>query len=231
MNRSTVLTLFGIAAVLCPAAGIAAQQSPRPMTVDDVLAMRTPSSVAMSPDGSWVAFVVSERNMEADRTVTDVWVVPTEGNPGDARRLTTGEGVDDSPAWHPGGEWLGFASDRGERRHVYGIRPNGGEAWPVTSHDTDVGAFAFSPDGTWIAFLASPPKSEADEELERLRGRPMVQDRPMRTSGRTSTWRSWRATGRPAMRCAGHPTGCRWRTSCGRPIRARWRTGRVRRPC
>ena len=113
MSRSTTLTLFGIAAVLGHAAGIAAQQPPRPMTVDDVLAMRTPSSVAMSPDGSWVAFVVSERDMEADRMVTDVWVVPTEGGPGDARRLTTGEGADDSPAWHPGGEWLGFASDRG----------------------------------------------------------------------------------------------------------------------
>ncbi len=176
MNRSTTLTLFGIAAVLGHAAGIAAQEPPRPMTVDDVLAMRTPSSVAMSPDGSWVAFVVSERDMEADRMVTDVWIVPTEGGPGDARRLTTGEGADDSPAWHPGGEWLGFASDRGEHRQVYGIRPNGGEAWPVTSHDTDVGAFAFSPDGARIAFLASPPKSEADEELERLRGRPIVLD-------------------------------------------------------
>lgn len=156
--------------------GISAQQGRRPMTVDDVLAMRTPSGVAVSPDGSWVAFVVTERDMEADRMVSDVWAVPSDGGPADARRLTTAEGTDNSPVWHPGGEWLGFASDRGEQRQVFGIRPDGGEAWPVTSHATDVGAFAFSPDGARIAFVAAATKSEADQELEELRGRPVVQD-------------------------------------------------------
>ena len=184
MTRSIILTrriaavvaLLAAVPTLGQAVGLVAQQSPRPMTVEDVLAMRTPSAVAMSPDGSWVAFVVTERDMEADRMVTDLWVVRTDGGPADARRLTTGEGADDSPAWHPGGEWLGFGSDRGDHRQVYGIRPNGGEAWQVTSHSIDVGAFAFSPDGARIAFLSNPPKSEADEELEKLRGRPMVQD-------------------------------------------------------
>ena len=73
------------------------------MTVDDVLALRTPSGVEISPDGSRVAFVVSEADMEADRTSTNVWIVPSDGGPEDARRLTVSD-LDDSPAWHPGGQ-------------------------------------------------------------------------------------------------------------------------------
>ena len=150
--------------------------SPRAMTVDDVLALRTPSGVEISPDGSWVAFVVSEADMDADRTQTSVWVVTSDGGPEDARRLTVSDGLDDSPAWHPGGEWLAFGSSRHGERQVYGIRPDGGEAWQVTSHESAVDAFVLSPDGSRLAFLATPPKSEADEELEKLRGRPIVQD-------------------------------------------------------
>ena len=149
--------------------------SPRAMTVDDVLALRTASGVEISPDGSWVTFVVSEADMEADRTSTNVWIVPSDGGPEDARRLTVSD-LDDSPTWHPGGEWLAFGSSRNGERQVYGIRPDGGEAWQVTSHASAVDAFVLSPDGSRLGFLATPPKSEADEELEKLRGRPIVQD-------------------------------------------------------
>ena len=186
-NRQANQAALGFALVLSagvalggPAAELAAQDpadsSPRPMTVEDVLAFRSPSAVTVSPDGSWVAFVVSEPDMEADRMETNVWVVPSVGGPEDARRLTVSEGPDDSPAWHPSSEWLAFGSARDGERQVYGIRPDGGEAWQVTSHVAAVTAFDFSPDGSRLGFLASPPKSEADEELEKRRGRPMVQD-------------------------------------------------------
>ena len=171
--------LFAAVSPVGPAPRLAAQSpddpSPRPMTVDDVLALGSPSGVAISPDGSWVAFVVSEADMEADRTETSVWIVPSDTGPDDARRLTA-SGVDESPAWHPSGEWIAFASSRDGERQVYGIRPDGGEAWQVTSHVSAVASFALSPDGSRLGFLAAPPKTEADEELEKHRGRPMVQD-------------------------------------------------------
>ena len=155
--------------------GLAAQDA-RPMTVEDVLALKSLSQVTVSPDGSWVAYVVTERDMEEDRQETDVWVVPAAGGPADARQLTFRPGSDDAPAWHPSGAWLAFASDRSGERQVYGIRPDGGEAWQVTAHDASVGAFRFSPDGRRLGFLASPPRTEADRQLEEVRGRPIVWD-------------------------------------------------------
>ncbi|WP_419165227.1 prolyl oligopeptidase family serine peptidase [Candidatus Palauibacter sp.] len=151
-------------------------QDARPMTVEDVLELKSLSQLSMSPDGRWVAYVVTGRDMEEDRQETDVWVVPATGGPADARQLTFRPGSDDSPVWHPSGDWLAFSSDREGERQVYGIRPDGGEAWQVTSHETSVGGFRFAPDGRRLGFTASPPPTEADRELEELRGRPMVWD-------------------------------------------------------
>ena len=151
-------------------------QDGRPMTVEDVLALKSLSQVSVSPDGQWVAYVVTERDMGEDRQETDVWVVPVAGGPADARQLTFRPGSDDSPVWHPSGEWLAFSSDREGVRQVHGIRPDGGEAWQVTSHETSVGSFRFAPNGRRLGFVASPPATEADRELEEVRGRPIVWD-------------------------------------------------------
>lgn len=144
------------------------------MTVEDALALKTVGNVRVSPDGRWVAYVVTVRDMERNVNDTDVWVVATAG--GDPVRLTSGEGRDDSPEWSPDGRWIAFLSDRADEVQVFGIRPDGGEAWQVTDFETEIGDFAIAPDGSALAFIASPAKSEDDEELEKLRGRPMVWD-------------------------------------------------------
>ncbi|MCZ0935151.1 MAG: S9 family peptidase [Gemmatimonadetes bacterium] len=175
---SRVLAAGSVLSVILSVAvstGLDAQES-RPMTVEDVLALRSLSQVSVSPDGQWVAYVVTERDMEEDRQETDVWIVPAAGGPGDARQLTFRPGSDDAPVWHPSAEWLAFSSDREGVRQVYGIRPDGGEAWQVTSHETSVGGFRFAPNGRRLGFVSSPPATATDRELEEVRGRPMVWD-------------------------------------------------------
>ncbi len=168
-RRLAVLTVAWLSIASAP---LTARQTP--MTVEDVLALKSVGSVTISPDGLWVAYVVTRRDLENNVNDSDVWVVPTEG--GEPLRLTRGEGTDNSPQWSPDGTWLAFRSDRGEHTQVYGIRPNGGEPWPVTDWETAVGGFRFSPDGQYLAFAASSKKSDADAELEKVRGRPIVWD-------------------------------------------------------
>ena len=160
--------------ILLPASAQLAAQQTRPMSVEDVLGLRSLGAVQVSPDGRWVAYVVTVRNFELDLNNSDIWIVRTEG--GDPVRLTHHSGNDDAPAWSPDGKWLAFRSDRGEHAQVYGIRPDGGEAWQVTDWATSVGSFEIAPDGSKIGFTASAEKSESDEELEKLRGRPIVWD-------------------------------------------------------
>ena len=51
----------------------------RPMTVDDLLAVKGVSDPQLSPDGSLVVYVVSEIDRAADKTNTSLWLVPSSG--------------------------------------------------------------------------------------------------------------------------------------------------------
>ncbi len=146
----------------------------RPMTVEDVLALRSVSDPQISPDGRWVAYVVTELDFEEDAARSAIWIVSTDG--GAPFQLTRGPKGDDTPRWSPDGRWLAFLSQRGEKQQVHGIDPSGGEAWAVTDWKTGVGEFSISPDGRRIAFRATKAESDDDKELEKLRGQPIVWD-------------------------------------------------------
>ncbi len=60
----------------------------RPVTVEDILSMKTVSDPQMSPDGTRIAYVLSEANLEKNINDSDIWVVGTGG--GDTVRLTRG---------------------------------------------------------------------------------------------------------------------------------------------
>lgn len=180
MSASTVKALFLRTMLLWALPGLlSGQQSggQRSWTVDDVLAMKGVGEVAVSPDGRWVAFVVTARDLDANANVSNIWLVPSDGSAA-ARRLTAGPRTDRAPQWSPDGRWLAFLSDRGEgrRMQVYGIDPSGGEAWQITRHEVPVTAFRISPNGERIAYLARSTPSRAEQELERQRGRPIVRD-------------------------------------------------------
>ena len=146
----------------------------RPWTVDDVMGLKAVNQVEVSPNGRWVAYVVTERDQAENESNSDVWLVSVSG--GDPLRLTNGPRTDQSPRWSPDGSWLAFISDRGGSNQVYGILPTGGEAWAVTDWEPGVGSFRVAPNGHRIAFTASGKQTEEDEVVEKWRGRPMVWD-------------------------------------------------------
>ena len=50
-------------------------QAQRPMTVEDVLTLEQISNVRISPDGRWVAYVVTVQDIEENVSDSDLWVV------------------------------------------------------------------------------------------------------------------------------------------------------------
>jgi dipeptidyl aminopeptidase/acylaminoacyl peptidase len=138
--------------------------------------MRVVSAPAISPDGRWVAYVVTRSDPEKNVNLSSIWLVATSG--GNPVALTRGPRADRAPRWAPDGRWLAFLSDRdtSKRTQVYGISPGGGEAWAITTGETSVTDFRISPDGRRIAFTATAKATKADEQLEKERGRPIVRD-------------------------------------------------------
>lgn len=179
MSLRVWCTALALAAV---APSTAAGAAPRPWTFDDILAVRTVTDPQVSPDGRWVAYVVSELNADGSDYDTDVWLAPTEG--GAPRRLTNSPVADESPRWAPDGRTIAFLSDRPRpgvradearsgaaadegRRQVWLIRPDGGEAWILTESKSSVSNLEWSGDGRWIGYLAREPKSEERKKKEK----------------------------------------------------------------
>ena len=158
MTRHIPGTAIRCAAVLlaatCFLAQHAAAQSAakHPITFDDMIHMHRVGGAVISPDGAWVAYAVSTPDMEANRSVTNIWAVRTSG--GDAVQLTS-SGHDSSPVWSPDGKTLAFLSSRDGNSQVYFLPMDGGEAREVTHLSTGADIVKYSPDGKTLAFTSS----------------------------------------------------------------------------
>lgn len=118
-----------VTAILLLSSRLAAQADRKPATIDQILALRAVSDVAMSPDGRWIVYTVTTRDLAANLNRSAVWLVASDG--GTPRQLTRGQGADRGARWSPDGSYLAFLSDRDSSRksQVFGLEPNGGEAW------------------------------------------------------------------------------------------------------
>jgi dipeptidyl aminopeptidase/acylaminoacyl peptidase len=162
-RRAAAAAAFAfIALVHAPdAATQAAPGNAAPLTPEALLALRFPSDLQFSPDGTRLAFVVTEPPQGASRP-RHVWLLdlPT----GAVRQFTFSTKTESRPRWSPDGTQLAFLSDRGDFTQVYLIGADAGEARALTQGKRAVQSFAWSPDGTRIAFLAPDPRTEAEEK-------------------------------------------------------------------
>jgi dipeptidyl aminopeptidase/acylaminoacyl peptidase len=152
-----VVTLFrvpGAAPQTVPAA-------PAPVTPETLLSLRFPSDLQLSPDGTRLAFVVTEPPQGTNRP-RHVWLLDVAT--GAARQFTFSTKTEGRPRWSPDGKQLAFLSDRGDFTQVYLISADAGEARALTQGKRAVQSFAWSPDGARIAFLAPDPRTEAEEK-------------------------------------------------------------------
>lgn len=152
--------------------------------------------VAVSPDGSKVAFTTSRVDLEANTYRRQIWLADTDGS-GTPRPLTSGDPGETSPVWSPDGRHLAFVSRRGgdptDRRASLHIIPveGPGEVRRLVERPDSLSSPAWSPDGRMIAFAARVPHErythdkDADREprrietyYTRLNGEGWVYDRP-----------------------------------------------------
>ena len=143
------------------ATGASAQQK-HPITFEEMFTMGRVADPQVSPDGRWLAYVVTEYNIDANRGNSDVWLVPVDG--GEARQLTTSAAADFSPRWSPDGRKLAFVSTRSGAAQIWLLPLSGGEARQLTTTSTGASGPVWSPDGQWIAFASEVyPECETDD--------------------------------------------------------------------
>ncbi len=133
------------------------------LSIDDIVSMRTPQAVQISPDGKHVAFVLDQAAQFKARSGSSIWMVPSAG--GAARQYTRAPTRAYSPQWSHDSRSIAFLAVRSNKTlaQVYLMDVNGGEARPITDHPTAVRSFDWSPDGSKIVYLAGARESGADQ--------------------------------------------------------------------
>lgn len=149
------------------AAGSLAAQDAKVPTYEQIIELKRPGAVAISPDGAMVAFTVNDTNWEENAYETEIYLSSGSGAP---LQLTRAKKSSTAPAWSPDGKWIAFASDRTDKRQIYLISPKGGEAKAITNVEDGVAAFEWAPDGKRIAFTMTDALSEERKNRDKKFG-------------------------------------------------------------
>lgn len=155
----------------------------RPMTIDDLFAFKRISDPQISPDGKWVAYVVTTVDLPGNKTSSNLWLAASDAS-SPARQLTTTTKKDRHPRWSPDGKRILFESSRSGTNQLWIIDLSGGEAQQITTISTSASNAIWSPDGKKVAFVSSVfpefsslPFAESDkknqEKLDQIEKNPV----------------------------------------------------------
>ncbi|MDX1583713.1 MAG: S9 family peptidase, partial [Thermoanaerobaculia bacterium] len=149
----------------------------RAMTSVDVAKLESVGSVAISPDGSMIAYTLSVPRIPFEEESGPAWSeLHVIGKDGKSRPFITGEETIRSIKWSRDGQSITFLAKRDgdDHRALYQISVLGGEAVKIVEHETKIDEYSLGPDGRRIAFIAPDEQPEEIEELEEKGFNPVI---------------------------------------------------------
>lgn len=155
-----------LAAAIFAVAALAADR--QPLTHESMWLMKRVGAPAVSPDGKWVVFSLTEPSYNEKEQTADLWLLPSDGS-ARPRRLTSTKASESDPAWAPDSRRIAFSAKRegDEQNQIYILDLTGGEAQRVTNVSTGARAPKFRPDGNAIAFTSVVYPGALDDEANK----------------------------------------------------------------
>ncbi|MBC6491948.1 S9 family peptidase [Flavihumibacter stibioxidans] len=135
-----------------------------PVLLTDMLRIRQPGGLQLSPDGTKAYFTLTSIEAEADKTWeyqyrTQIWTVSTDGQSA-PRQLTSSKEGASQLAVSPDGQQIVFVRNTDGKPQLYLLPLAGGEAIQLTRSRYGAASPKWSPDGRQLAFVSSIPLTE-----------------------------------------------------------------------
>jgi dipeptidyl aminopeptidase/acylaminoacyl peptidase len=137
-------------------------------TFEEVISLRSVGGVNISDDGKNVVYTLQSTDWNDNRFDSEIWLSKNGAKP--FQLTNTPKGSSTSPSFSPGGEWIAFLADRGNKNQIYVINIEGGEAKAVTNEEEGVSSFDWHPSGTKFIFQKSDPEDKNKKEQEKRYG-------------------------------------------------------------
>jgi dipeptidyl aminopeptidase/acylaminoacyl peptidase len=149
----------------------------RGITPSDIYRIHSISDPQVSPDGKWVAYVLSSPDSVKDKSDTDIWMISWDGK--ESVKLTASKERESKPGWTPDGKYLTFLSSRYETKksQIWLMDRRGGEAEKLTDLKYSISDYVWSPDSKKIALIIKDQESKDEEEKKDKTTKPIMIDR------------------------------------------------------
>jgi dipeptidyl aminopeptidase/acylaminoacyl peptidase len=128
---------------------------------DDFYRVQALSDPQVSPDGLWVAYVVTTSDRDADEPRSAIWMASWDGT--QQLAMTAAASDTDKPRWSPDGRYLSFLTSPAgsDKPQLMLLDRRGGEPRQLTTVTGDIREYAWSPDGRRVALAMDQPGDSA----------------------------------------------------------------------
>ncbi|OGF59293.1 MAG: hypothetical protein A2Y62_15195 [Candidatus Fischerbacteria bacterium RBG_13_37_8] len=137
-------------------------------TPEDTFNLKNCSSATISPNGEWIAYLLSyqrEANDKPGPAYRNLYLVSTRTK--QVKPFIIGKENVSSIQWSPDGKEIAFLLSRGEKSktQIWSIRIDGGESQQLTNSESDINNFQWHPSSKKIAYVAATTQTKREEAL------------------------------------------------------------------
>ncbi|PYL83977.1 MAG: S9 family peptidase [Verrucomicrobia bacterium] len=144
-----------------------------PFTFEDMMKLKRVGAPVPSPDGKWVVFDCEDVDLEANREISHLWIVPAQG--GESRRLNPTPNHEERPRFSSDGKQLIWTSKATDPTQIWmcdfdsNAGALAGQPHQVTNISTGADGGIWSPDGKNIVFVSAVYPDCADDACNKQR--------------------------------------------------------------